>query len=303
MKRALCIFVSLVFIVFSMSVVVQAADSYLEYDGFTFDINENGEATIHDYDGRNADVTIPSKLLRAPVVYIDDYTFYNQSLTSVDFQQATGLISIGSCAFYGCTGFTSLTLPSNIEKLSFGAFEYCTGIKDLVLECMVTEIPAQCFYSCSSIDEVVIPESVTSINEWAFAKCTSLAKAVIPKSVEYIAVNAFDQCDKLVIYCYENSYAHQYAIDNDIPYVLLDVEPTCVYLLGDADGDNEITISDVTMIQRFLAKMPVVNEDMIQKSGNVSGGGFDISDATWIQRWLVKTEVPYRINEWIYEYD
>ena len=73
--------------------------------------------------------------------------------------------------------------------------------------------------------EVVVPEtidgkSVTSIGATAFSMCRSLASIGIPSSVTSIGAWAFSECAKITIYCEENSYAKQYAIDHGIPYQL-----------------------------------------------------------------------------------
>ena len=66
-------------------------------------------------------------------------------------------------------------------------------------------------------------------------------------------------------------------------------------ILGDADCDDEVTILDVTVIQRYLVGIPVNNLDVTAADCD---GDEDISiiDATWIQRYLVQMQVPYRIG-------
>ncbi|MBK6089859.1 dockerin type I repeat-containing protein [Ruminococcus difficilis] len=69
------------------------------------------------------------------------------------------------------------------------------------------------------------------------------------------------------------------------------------YVLGDVDGDGEVTIIDVSWIQRALADMSVTacyNE----AAGDVNNdGSTDITDVTFIQRYLAGMTVPYPINE------
>ena len=57
------------------------------------------------------------------------------------------------------------------------------------------------------------------------------------------------------------------------------------FLLGDVDGDNEVSILDATVIQRTLASLPVAfyNEEAADADGD---GEVSILDATNIQRWL-----------------
>ncbi len=56
-------------------------------------------------------------------------------------------------------------------------------------------------------------------------------------------------------------------------------------LLGDVDGDGEVTILDATAVQRHLASIPTFayNEAAADTDGD---GGISIIDATYIQRWL-----------------
>ena len=68
------------------------------------------------------------------------------------------------------------------------------------------------------------------------------------------------------------------------------------YILGDADGDGEVTILDVTAIQKYLAS--IIGEDSIDlDAATVSDGEISIFDATYIQRYLADIDVDaYPIN-------
>ena len=68
-------------------------------------------------------------------------------------------------------------------------------------------------------------------------------------------------------------------------------------ILGDADGDGEITILDATVIQRYLAAYTVKNPEHTVKCSDVNGDGLDIIDATLIQRYLASFTVNYPIGE------
>lgn len=66
-------------------------------------------------------------------------------------------------------------------------------------------------------------------------------------------------------------------------------------IIGDADGDGEVTIPDVTAIQRKLADLATPSFD--ERAADVDKDGLDITDATKIQRYLAKFENTYPINE------
>jgi len=68
-------------------------------------------------------------------------------------------------------------------------------------------------------------------------------------------------------------------------------------LLGDADGDSEICITDATTIQRDVAKLFEINDGRLRSADLDSDGIITIMDATIIQRWLVHFSVAYPIGE------
>ena len=72
----------------------------------------------------------------------DAYISYNSLCKS------TSNDKLGDFAFEGCSGLTSLTLPSGVTEIGFGAFDGCKGLTSLT-----------------------IPSSVTSISDYAFMNC------------------------------------------------------------------------------------------------------------------------------------
>lgn len=69
------------------------------------------------------------------------------------------------------------------------------------------------------------------------------------------------------------------------------------YLLGDADGDQRVTVLDATRIQRLLADLITDDDGGIVLRGNVRGSLLDILDATLIQRWLAGFDIDARIGD------
>ena len=264
--------------------VVRASDNYIVLYGFSFTIDDNNEATIHEYDDRSAEVNIPNTLLGARVVCIDDYAFFGDtSITSLNLSSASYLDTIGVNAFYGCSSLTELTIPPSVE-LSYGSFNNCGGLETLVIENGATAIPAQCFYNCGSLNNITIPSSVTEIRELAFGNCPSIKGLVIPDTVQSISANAFDGCDDLVICCHTDSYAMFYAIDNGIEYVLTD------QMIGDTDCNGSINVSDVTVIQKHVAKLIDFTAKQLILADTNGDGKVDITDATHLQKYLARYE-------------
>ena len=72
-------------------------------------------------------------------------------------------------------------------------------------------------------------------------------------------------------------------------------EEVAKVMLGDADGNGDITIIDATMIQRWLAGLDV--PQFSYDGANLSGEGVSILDATAIQRYLASFAVEFPIGD------
>ena len=90
---------------------------------------------------------------------------------------------LGMYAFKGCSGLTSLTLPSSVTSISAYAFEGCSGLKSLTIPSSVTSIGWAAFRGCSGLKSLTIPSSVILIGDHAFEGCNGLISLTIPSSV------------------------------------------------------------------------------------------------------------------------
>ena len=88
--------------------------------------------------------------------------------------------SIGSGAFSGCSGLTSITIPDSVTSIGQSAFNGCSGLTSITIPDSVTSIGQSAFRNCSSLTSITIPDSVTSIGESAFSGCSSLESITIP---------------------------------------------------------------------------------------------------------------------------
>ena len=174
-------------------------------------------------------VTIPNSILS-----IGNAAFSGCSgLTDVTIPNS--VTDIGSGVFYGCSGLTSVTIATSVMRISDSMFQECSRLTSVTIPDGVVSIEEWAFYGCSGLTNVTIPDSVTSIGEYAFANCSGLASLTIPSSVVSIGDKAFRYAgyddefvdnvmkrgsENVTLTVTSGSYAKQYAIENDIPYIL-----------------------------------------------------------------------------------
>ena len=153
---------------------------------------------------------------------------YFGTLTDVvipSYYKGNSVTIIGSYAFSGCTGLTSITIPDSVTSIGEAAFSGCKGLtmvnwnatactsagssdRPIFGDCSklatvnignnVTTIPAATFFDCSGLTNITIPNGVTSIGKRAFSWCTGLTSVTIGNSVTSIGSSAFSGCYKLI---------------------------------------------------------------------------------------------------------
>ena len=116
------------------------------------------------------------------------------------FAVPEGTLSIGDDAFAGCFSLTSIALPEGLTSIGEGAFVGCFFLRTIALPDSLMTIGDSAFVGCFALSAVALPEGLTSIGEGAFDGCSDTLTLTVPR----------------------DSYAHQYAIDNGIPYTCSD---------------------------------------------------------------------------------
>ncbi len=294
MKRIKIIFAILfVVILTAFSTVGALAETVYSIGGYSFSILNNSEIALCGWDNSTPELVVPSEIANKTLVEVYKRGLEgNDGFSTLDFSQADNLKTIGYGSFMNCTGISNeLVIPMQVKVIGFSAFENCTSIPSVIINADVSEIQSATFRGCTSLERVEINGTTKTIGYQAFADCPNLSYVQIPKSVYSISAQAFTNSPNAVIGCYYNSYAHEYAKAHNIPFILLDS-----VLLGDANGDGYVNISDVTDIQRAVAEIDTL-DDLRKKAADVNGDGVvTIDDATILQMYLAEFATDYPIG-------
>ena len=186
----------------------------------------------------NWDTNVDGELSLAEAAAVSDlgtvFTNNTQITSFNELSNFTGITSIGSQAFNGCTGLSSITIPENVISIGGEAFNGCTGLASITIPENITTIGSDAFKGCTGltkaefaniedlcsmvfenyeanplynahhlyingeeITELVVPNSVTSIGNYSFKGCSSLTSATIPNSVTEIGISTFSGCTSL----------------------------------------------------------------------------------------------------------
>ena len=153
-----------------------------------------------DYDGKETDGKLSILDLSDAKIVEGGSAYYSDRDDGFIY---TSNDKLGDFAFYGCSGLTSLTLPSSVTKIGCYALSNCIGLTSLTLPSGVTEIGEHAFLNCRGLTNFTIPSGVTSIGTSAFFCCYGLISLTIPSSVTSIGGFAFNDCSGLTsIYAY-----------------------------------------------------------------------------------------------------
>ncbi len=178
----------------------------------------------------SADVWLPASLNE-----FESEAFMNTGWISGSCTIPDGVRTIGSQAFYNCSGITSLRIPESVTYIGSRAFAGCTGLTGSITIPEGCEVAADAFEGCTGLNivtegadpselfswtisggqatitaykggrdvtSVTIPAAVdgcpvTAINAYVFSSCRYLTEISLPHSLTTIGNYAFAYCSRL----------------------------------------------------------------------------------------------------------
>lgn len=97
------------------------------------------------------------------------------------------------------------------EEINFKVPEEINGVP-------VVHIMLKAFSWSQNVENVTLPDSVKTVGSYAFAESRNLKRIYFTKNITSIGKKILKNAKKAIICAPKNSYAHQYAIDNNIPF-------------------------------------------------------------------------------------
>lgn len=143
------------------------------------------------------------------IVETSTNTLINGCMNSIIPNSVT---SIGSSAFYGCSGIMGLlAIPNSVISIGEYAFNSCSGITSVDFGDSVISIGEYAFHSCRGITSVVFGNSVASIGNSAFEGCYGLNAVYYSGNISQWCNISFEDGFSNPLY-----YAHNLFINNTL---------------------------------------------------------------------------------------
>lgn len=91
--------------------------------------------------------------------------------------------SLGASCFDGCSGLTSITIPSSVTSLGYDCFEFCSGLSTITIPSSVSYLGGDCFKDCQKLETVYFEGKYCRSN-YANLKIPTTSIIKVPK--EYL---------------------------------------------------------------------------------------------------------------------
>jgi len=170
------------------------------------------------------------------------------------------VVNIGTSAFSGSVNLMSVTIPEGVTRLNSVTFSRCEKLTHIAMPASLINLGTNTFLQCTNLRTFTLPDGVDSNNSQHFSACANLESIVVLDQTTNARQLAFTYGynsdgtaveGNPVVYCYENSAAHQSAVRYSIPYILLTAANTYAVTYNANGGNNapasQLKVRDIGM--------------------------------------------------------
>ena len=239
-------------------------------------------------DGSATNMSVGASLtMNGSVTNIGAGAFQDCGLQTVSL--GSGLTSVSSNLFQGCSSLLDVDLGANVKKIGAYAFQNCTSLTNVVFPSGLTSIGDRAFEktrvgngTTGGYRGVELPNTVTNIGSYAFHECGSIYYFIIPTSVKTLGTDITKRCDKLANIIGPRRFQTYFQACNPTAfYTYNDVKVTF-----DANGGEVDTASTLVDKYSHIDELPVPTRNGFMFLGwfTAAAGGSQVTSSTGISK-------------------
>lgn len=245
---------------------------------------------------------------------IGNEAFIATQMTDGDLTKFSNLNTLGAWAYAG-TPVAEVSLPASVKEVGEGAFYYAKNVTNLVLPTKVTKVNAYLAAGTNVANSNIWGDDITRIGEYALYNLSDIEQLTVPANVTYIGTKAMAGMTGLTQIT---------AVPTDVPTLGYDVwagviqkdvelfAPVKDYatasqwkefkvmkrlLLGDANKDGLVNVSDVTTIINYILGNDPDPFDF-EAADCATDGIINVSDVTALINMILSGNITELYTEW-----
>ena len=267
---------------FSLTAKAYDIDETIEYEGFRFYKNYQGELTLSGYSGDETELVIPEKVEDIPVTAIGCSAFEGvKGITSVKLPDT--IRNIENNAFSRMADLTSINIPQAVVLVLYDSFSECYKLENIDIQCDPQAITRNTFIDTkwfsdkvengemiivgnaiidgtAASGDLVIDDSIEIIQDEAFSGNMDITSVKIPESVKSVGFGAFS-----------SSGLESAVFEGDPEFMHSDIFNSCASLKSVTLPDNIEFLPESTF-WGCSALEDIVLPDSLRKIGYIAFG-------------------------------